>query len=108
MALPHMARRAGGGRRAPRIGGPSPAGVGVEATQPPRSVFHAENREWNMLGGVWMALASRASCLAAASAVGRCPPAPRPRPKVIPDCHFAVHLSHLIPGFLLYSVAGFS
>jgi hypothetical protein len=25
--------------------------------------------------------------------------------RVISDCHFAVHLSHFIPGFLSYSVA---
>jgi hypothetical protein len=27
--------------------------------------------------------------------------------RVIPDCHFAVQLNHLIPGFLSYSVAVF-
>ena len=68
--------------------------------------------QWNLAGGFCGAFSVQQAALSAGAWISqdlirKANIAQPGAPRVISDCHFAVQLTHFIPGFLSYSVAVF-
>jgi hypothetical protein len=107
-------RRAGARARRRRACSRRPAGsTSPPPAAPPRHapcVSPDHVRAFLSAAAGWSVSAPRGAGAPAALSRGRRRSAPRRahrRPRVISDCHAAVHLNHFIPGFLSYSVAVF-